>query len=201
LCRRAALGGTLRRPQSRPYLIRYGRSLRPCIALAQPTPATKAHHERSSKIARVAEKSPEDLDRELIELLNELRVTLPGVQVLFAFLLIAPFSQGFDRVNDLQKFAYLAALTFTALGSAFLIAPTPYHRIRFRDRDKEAMLRYGNRLALTGTVCLATAISCALFFVTDFLFRSPVPALVTALVVLVIVTFWYALPLARELRE
>jgi hypothetical protein len=149
----------------------------------------------------VADKRPEDLDRELIELLNELRVTLPGVQVLFAFLLIAPFSQGFERVNDLQKYAYLLALTFTALGSAFLIAPTPYHRIRFRDRDKEAMLRYGNRLALTGTVCLATAISCALFFVTDFLFRSPVPALVTALVVLVIATFWYALPLARELRD
>jgi hypothetical protein len=149
----------------------------------------------------VADKSPEDLDRELIELLNELRVTLPGVQVLFAFLLIAPFSQGFERVNDLQKYAYLLALTFTALGSAFLIAPTPYHRIRFRDRDKEAMLRYGNRLALTGTVCLATAISCALFFVTDFLFRSPVPALVTALVVLVIVTFWYVLPLVRELRD
>ena len=149
----------------------------------------------------MAERKPEDLDRELIELLNELRVTLPGVQVLFAFLLIAPFSQGFDRVNDLQKYAYLAALTFAALGSAFLIAPTPYHRIRFRDRDKEAMLRIGNRLALAGTVCLAIGISCALFFVTDFLFRSPVPALVTAVVAGVIVSFWYALPLVREIRD
>jgi len=149
----------------------------------------------------VAERKPEDLDRELIELLNELRVTLPGVQVLFAFLLIAPFSQGFDRVNDLQKYAYLAALTFAALGSAFLIAPTPYHRIRFRDRDKEAMLRIGNRLALGGTVCLAIGISCALFFVTDFLFRSPLPALLTAGVAGVIVTLWYALPLSREVRD
>jgi hypothetical protein len=149
----------------------------------------------------VAERKPEDLDRELIELLNELRVTLPGVQVLFAFLLIAPFSQGFERVNDLQKYAYLAALTFAALGSAFLIAPTPYHRIRFRDRDKEAMLRIGNRLALGGTVCLAIGISCALFFVTDFLFRSPLPALLTAVVAGVIVTLWYALPLSREVRD
>jgi CHASE2 domain-containing sensor protein len=148
-----------------------------------------------------AEKSNEDLDRELIELLNELRVTLPGVQVLFAFLLIAPFSQQFDRVNDLQKYAYLAALTFTALGSAFLIAPTPYHRIRFRDRDKEAMLRVANRLAIAGTLCVAIAMSCALFFVTDFLFSSPVPALLTALVAGVIVTLWYGLPLARELRD
>ncbi len=149
----------------------------------------------------MAEKGSEDLDRELIELLNELRVTLPGVQVLFAFLLIAPFSQGFDRVNDLQKYAYLAALTFAALGSALLIAPTPYHRIRFRDRDKEAMIVIANRLAIAGTVCLAVGISCALFFVTDFLFRSPVPALVTALVAGTIAVLWYGLPLYREARD
>ena len=146
----------------------------------------------------MAEKDQSDLDRELIELLNEHRLTLPGVQVLFAFLLIAPFSQGFDRVNDLQKYAYLAALVLTALGSALLIAPTPYHRIRFRERDKEAMLQIANRLAIAGTVCLAAAISCALFFVTDFLFRSPVPALVTALVAGTIACFWYALPLFRK---
>jgi peptidoglycan/LPS O-acetylase OafA/YrhL len=148
-----------------------------------------------------AQTSKEDLDRELIELLNELRVTLPGVQVLFAFLLIAPFSQRFVLINDLQKYTYLTALTFTALGSAFLIAPTPYHRIRFRDKDKEAMLRIANRLALAGTLCVAIAMSCALFFVTDVLFRSPVPALLTALVAGVIVIFWYGLPLARELRD
>jgi hypothetical protein len=147
------------------------------------------------------ERKDEDLDRELIELLNELRVTLPGVQVLFAFLLIGPFSQRFEQINDLQKYAYLTALVCTALGSALLIAPTPYHRIRFRDRDKEAMLRIANRLALGGTVFLAAGITCALFFVTDFLFRSPVPALVTALVAGTIALLWYALPLARELRD
>ena len=147
------------------------------------------------------QKSKEDLDRELIELLNELRVTLPGVQVLFAFLLIVPFSQRFELINDLQKYAYIVALTFTALGSALLIAPTPYHRIRWRDQDKDAMLRLANRLALAGTVCVAIAMPCALFFVTDFLFKSPLPALLAALVIGVIVTFWYALPLERELRD
>jgi CHASE2 domain-containing sensor protein len=147
------------------------------------------------------QKSKGDLDRELIELLNELRVTLPGVQVLFAFLLIAPFSQQFERINDLQKYAYLVALTFTALGSAFLIAPTPYHRIRFRDQDKEAMIQVANRLAIAGTLSVAVAMSCALFFVTDVLFSSPVPALLTALVAGVIVTFWYALPIARKLSD
>jgi CHASE2 domain-containing sensor protein len=147
------------------------------------------------------QKSKDDLDRELIELLNELRVTLPGVQVLFAFLLIAPFSQQFERINDLQKYAYLVALTFTALGSAFLIAPTPYHRIRFRDQDKEAMIQVANRLAIAGTLSVAIAMSCALFFVTDVLFSSPVPALLTALVAGVIVTLWYALPIARKLSD
>lgn len=146
----------------------------------------------------MAEKSSDDLDRELIELLNELRVTLPGVQVLFGFLLIAPFSQGFDRVTDLQKDAYLAALTFTALGSVLLIAPTPYHRIRFRERDKEAMLRISNLLAIAGTVCLALGISCALFVVTDFLFRSIVAVVVTAIVAGTVAVFWYALPLRRK---
>lgn len=149
----------------------------------------------------VAEDDPERLDRELIELLNELRVTLPGVQVLFAFLLIVPFSQRFAQVNDLQKYSYLFALCCTAAGSALLIAPTPYHRIRFRDRDKEALIRVGNRLALAGTVFLSLAMTGAVFFVTDFLFRSPLPALVTATVAGMFAWFWYGLPLTRELRD
>lgn len=148
---------------------------------------------------------PEDeegrLDRELIELLNELRVTLPGVQVLFAFLLIVPFSQQFSRVNDFQKDTYLAALVSTAIGSALLIAPTPYHRIRFRDRDKEAMLRISNRLAIAGTVFFAVGMACALTTVTDYLFKAPVPALVAGAFVAVAGWFWYGLPLLRDLRD
>jgi uncharacterized protein involved in cysteine biosynthesis len=149
----------------------------------------------------MSQKSDSDLDRELTELLNELRVTLPGVQVLFAFLLVAPFSQTFSRINDLKKYAYLTALVFAALGSAFLIAPAPYHRIRFRDHDKDAILRTANKLALAGTVCLAIGMSAALFLVTDYLFRSPVPELLTAVVAAAILVFWYALPLSRELRD
>ena len=147
------------------------------------------------------ERSQEDLDRELIELLNELRVTLPGVQVLFAFLLIAPFSQQFARINDVQKYAYLTALVSTALGNAFLIAPTPFHRLRFREHDKDAMLRISNRLAVIGTALLAVGMTSALFLVTDFLFRAPVPTLVTAVVAGVFVSLWYGLPLARKLRD
>jgi Family of unknown function (DUF6328) len=141
------------------------------------------------------------LDRELIELLNELRVTLPGVQVLFAFLLIVPFSQGFDDVTELQKYVYFVALLATAAGSAFLIAPTPYHRIRFRDRDKEALLRTGNRFALIGTGFLAVGITCAVFFVTDFLFNLGVAVVFAGAVAALVGGLWYALPLMREARD
>lgn len=118
-------------------------------------------------------------DRELIELLNELRVALPGVQVLFAFLLVVPFSQGFTKVTPTQKAVYFAAFLFTALATAFLIAPTSYHRLRWRAKDKEQMLVTSNRLTIVGTAALALAISCVVYFITDFLY-SEMSAGVTA---------------------
>ena len=146
------------------------------------------------------QKDDKDLDRELIELLNELRVALPGVQVLFAFLLTVPFTNRFSQVNDLQKNMFLLALVATALGSILLIAPTAHHRLRFRERDKEALLRTANRLAIAGTVLLAVGMTAAVFFVTDFLFRATVTSLVTALVAGAFLVLWYALPLLRKAR-
>lgn len=152
-------------------------------------------------LRRLAGDEESRLDRELIELLNELRVTLPGVQVLFAFLLIVPFSQQFGRVNDTQKYAYLTALVAIAIGGALLIAPTPYHRIRFRDKDKESLLRTANRLAIAGTVCLAVGMTAALFCVTDFLFKAPLPAIVAAAFGLTAGWFWFGVPLLRDLTD
>jgi hypothetical protein len=82
-----------------------------------------------------------DLDRELIELLNELRVALPGVQVLFAFLLAVPFANGWERVTDLQRDVFFVAFLATAAASILLIAPSAHHRLRWREGDKEQMLR------------------------------------------------------------
>jgi hypothetical protein len=150
----------------------------------------------------MAEESEADrLDRELIELLNELRVALPGVQVLFAFLLTVPFTNRFTRVNDLQQDAYLLALVATAIGSIFLMTPTAYHRIRFRDRDKEALIRTANRLAIAGTVCVAIAMTASVFLVADVLFKKTVTGTVTGLVAGCVVWFWYGLPLLRALRS
>src|SRR5687768_12421433 len=119
-------------------------------------------------------------DRELIELLNELRVALPGVQVMFAFLLMVPFSQGWLTTSGVQRGVYYASFLFTAIATIFLIAPTTYHRIRFRDRDKEHLLKISNRYAIVGTVFLAVAMTCVVFFVTDYIFPI-VTAIATAL--------------------
>jgi hypothetical protein len=95
-----------------------------------------------------AEDKKERVNRELIELLNELRVALPGVQVLFAFLLTVPFAQRFGAVSDLQRAVYFVALISTAVASVLFITPTAYHRLRWREPDKEGMLFTANRLAI-----------------------------------------------------
>src|SRR4051794_39260921 len=97
------------------------------------------------------ESEKERVDRELIELLNEIRVALPGVQVLFAFLFAAPFQQGWADVSDVQSRVFLASFFSAGLATAFLIAPTTYHRLTFRMGHKERLLRVGNVFTLLGT--------------------------------------------------
>ena len=140
-------------------------------------------------------------DRELIELLNELRVALPGVQVLFAFLLAVPFAQRFADVTDLQRDAYTAALLCTVAGSVFLIAPTTFHRIRFRDYDKEFLLQLGNAFTITGMVFLALAMTISVFLVTDVLYDWIVAVILSALTAALFAVVWFFLPLGREVQD
>jgi hypothetical protein len=137
----------------------------------------------------------ERIDRELIELLNELRVALPGVQFLFAFLLIVPFQQKVDRVTDFQRGVYFVALAAAALATALLIAPAAQHRILFRQQDKENLLRRSNRSAIAGLIALGLAICSALLLVVDVLFSATL-AWVTAGALAVLLTWWWlAVPL------
>ena len=142
-----------------------------------------------------------DLNRELIELLNELRVVLPGVQVLFAFLLIVPFSKGWSDVTDVQRYVYFVAFLCAAVSSAFLIAPSTYHRLRWREGDKEHMLVTANRLAIAGAVFLAAGMTATVFLITDVLFDNAWAAVVAALVGGTFVWLWFGLALLREARE
>ena len=146
----------------------------------------------------MSQRNAEDLDRELIELLNELRVVLPGVQVLFAFLLAVPFSSGWTRVTDLQRDVFFLAFVCTASASILLIAPSTYHRLRWREGDKEQMLRTSNRLAIAGTTFLALGMTAAVFLIADILFKGLWAAVTSALIAGGFAWFWYGLPLSRK---
>jgi hypothetical protein len=151
----------------------------------------------------MAESEKERIDRELIELLNELRVTLPGVQVLFAFLLIVPFSNGWARITELQKDAYFAALVAAALSSACLIAPAANHRIQFRQgtKVKEQLLLRANKLAIAGTVFLAFGMAFSIFLIADVLFTNGFAAALAGGFALLYGVLWYLLPILVRMRE
>jgi len=146
----------------------------------------------------VGEGEKERRDRELIELLNELRVALPGIQMLFGFLLIVPFSNGFSRMTGLQRNVYFVGFLCAALSALLLIAPSAHHRLRFRARDKERLLLRANRLAILGMGFLAFAMSAVVFVITDVLFGEPWPALVAGISALMFAWTWYGVPLMRR---
>ena len=149
---------------------------------------------------RRGETEKERLDRNLVELLGELRVALPGVQVLFAFLLIVPFSQRFAEVTEFQEQVYFVTLVLTAMASVLLIAPTAHHRIEFRQKDKRRIVETANVLAIAGLGALALAMVGAVLLITDFLYESATTVVVTALAFAMFAFFWYVMPVWRRIR-
>ena len=147
------------------------------------------------------EEAKERRDRELIELLNELRVALPGVQVLFAFLLTVPFSQGYKTITTTQRNVYFLTFLCTTASTALLIAPTAYHRIQWRGGDKEKMLRLSNSLALGGLIFLALAVTGVVFVITDIVIGGALTPISTALSTFAFALLWFALPASRRMRS
>jgi Family of unknown function (DUF6328) len=145
------------------------------------------------------ESEKERLDRNLQELLGELRVALPGVQVLFAFLLVVPFNQRFADITNFQQTTYFVTLLLATAASACLIAPTAHHRIEFRAQDKKRIVFHATRLAIAGLALLAAAMTGAVMLITDFLYRSTTVAIVAALVALMFALLWFAWPVKRLL--
>ena len=140
------------------------------------------------------ESAAERANRELIELLNELRVALPGVQVLFAFLLVVPFSPGFDQLDDGERRVYFAAVLATVAATICLIAPTAHHRLRFRSGVKEQLLRVANVFAIVGLVLLAFAMCAVTFVITQVIYPGTVPGVVAGLLAGTFVVVWFVLP-------
>ena len=148
------------------------------------------------------ESRKEQLDRELMELLQELRVVIPGVQVLLAFLLTAPFQQRFAELPGSMRNAFFASIVCATLATAFLIAPSAHHRLRWRAGEKERLVRVGNQMAIIGTVFLAAAIVLALYVITDVLFTTNLAVLTAIGALVVFGGLWYVLPmLGRQPQE
>jgi Flp pilus assembly protein TadB len=163
-------------------------------------PTSSGQHEAADPLAGGRRETElERYDRNLTELTGELRVALPGVQVLFAFLLVAPFNQRFGRVSQFERDLYLAALLLTLLATILLIAPTIIHRLEFQRGEKAYVVQTANRLMISGLIVLALAMTTAVLLVTHYLFGSPTAVITTIIVVGAFILIWFLLPLRRRL--
>ena len=147
------------------------------------------------------ESPKERVDRELIELLNGLRVVLPGVQVLLAFLLTVPFSSGFAEASDTDRLVYFASVLLTVAATGALTMPAAYHRIRFRQGDKERMLRLSNTFAIGGLVLLTVAMATVVFLITNVLYGAAAAIPVSLAVLAVLGSSWFAIPVFRRVED
>lgn len=163
---------------------------------------TAARHQQTSRPDAPApgrhETELERADRNLGELVQELRVAQTGVQMLFAFLLIVPFSARFGEVTAVQRGAYFAALLLAAAAAILLIAPASQHRLLFRQNDKRHLLFSANRLAIAGMAALGGSVIVSLALITDVLYGDVATAIVSAAALAALAVLWYALPLRRR---
>jgi hypothetical protein len=143
---------------------------------------------------RPGETSEQRADRNFGEILQELRVAQTGVQLLFGFLLTVPFQAHFTRTDEWQRTLVVVALMLAALSSAFLIGPVSYHRLLFRRRMKDEVVKAANRLAKLGLACLALAIVTSVLLVLDVVVGRLRGSLLASVILIVLALVWYVLP-------
>jgi hypothetical protein len=136
-------------------------------------------------------------DRQMIELLNELRIALPGVQILFGFLLTVPFAQGFRRINSFEKALFYATLLCTTVSTICLIAPSATHRLRFHQRDRAYVIETAHKYTIAGLCFLAVAIILALVMITDVLYNGAAIFAFPAGIAALLAAIWFVRPLRR----
>jgi hypothetical protein len=155
----------------------------------------------SEHARRRGETEEQRLDRNLMELLQELRVAIPGIQFLFAFLLVVPFQQGWVDITEFEEAVYYVTLICTAISSIFLIAPTARHRLRFRELDKRWIVTTANRLAIAGLAFLGLAFTGAILLVSHTVYDGTVAAIAASAIFLGLLWFWFLAPLVRAREE
>ena len=140
-------------------------------------------------------------DRQVAEILQELRVAITGGQILFGFLLTVPFAQRWADTDDFQRTLFLITLLAIASATACFIAPTAAHRLRFHQGDRPFLVSYANVAAIAGLVCLMTAMVSATLLVTDFVFSRTTAVVAAAVVGGVMLILWFVVPLSRYGRD
>jgi hypothetical protein len=155
----------------------------------------------SERFERTGESEQERLNRNMNELLQELRVSQTGVQILFAFLLALPFAQRFKEVTAFERDVYFATLLLAAVASAFFIAPVSFHRLLFRRKEKAQLITASNWMAIAGLGCLAVAMNGVILLITDFLLGNLAAGITTGCSTALFLFLWYALPLQRLRRQ
>jgi hypothetical protein len=148
-----------------------------------------------------SDEEQERLNRQMIELLNELRVAMPGVQILFGFLLTVPFQQRFRDVTQFQETVYFVTLVAAAVAAAFFIAPSAYHRVMFEQHDKPNIIHIGTGQMLIGLAALALAMNGAVLLVTDVLFEAGTVSVTVVLLATLYLTLWFGVGLVRRAKK
>jgi hypothetical protein len=148
-----------------------------------------------------SETRKERIDRELGELLDEVRVALPGAQVLLAFLLGIAFTERATSLSSLQQATYFATLLLVAAGTALLITPTAYHRLNFRDGGKEELLHLATRLVIASLGLLVLTVTGVVFLVTDLIYGTPAAVIAAACTCSWFLLFWLAIPISHRSRR
>jgi len=143
----------------------------------------------------------ERLDRNTIELLNELRVASTGIQVMFGFLLIVPFNNGFRRVSSFEKTVYFITLCCVAIASVVLMTPSVHHRLLFRRREKAYLVDTANRLAIVSMVFIGLGFTGILVLLSDFVLGGAAPLIVGVVAAAGIGILWFAVPIGHRIRE
>lgn len=144
------------------------------------------------------ESDEERQDRNLIELLNELRVTGTGIQVLLAFLLVVPFNSGYQRMTGFDKAVYFAGLASIAASAALLIAPSVHHRLLFHHHERPFIIAMANRLAIAGVILLGAGLIAIMTLIGNVVYGTPAAIIAAIAATATVTSLWFVIPLARR---
>lgn len=166
-----------------------------------PDPVSEDDLDGRVAASSAGEDPAERLAREHEELFQELRAVIPGAEVLFAFLLTVAFTERFDRLDSNQRTVYFLTFLPAGVSLVLLLAPTAFHRVRFRQADKDAMLKVANVEAITAMALMTVTVALAVWLIGSMIVSRDTARLIAVGVWLFAVVLWWGVPLRRRLAD